>query len=124
MADRAAGLPAADLPSPPVFEGAMALCHALRRNLRGRIMFEHFSGKPPERLSGKLPTLRAGADPFLPAAHAGSLHPLARAACNPAANPNVLAASHRLAADYTRVTLESDAAIKYSHFTLKNLNVW
>lgn len=85
-------------------------------------MSEHFSGKPPERLSGKLPdTTRRSLIRFAGGASLVLLFtPLARAARNPAANPNVLAVRIWPAADYTRVTLESDAAIKYSHFTLKN----
>ncbi|MDX9706362.1 MAG: N-acetylmuramoyl-L-alanine amidase [Azospira sp.] len=42
--------------------------------------------------------------------------PLARAA----AGPSVLAVRVWPSADYTRVTLESDAPMKYSHFTVKN----
>ena len=46
--------------------------------------------------------------------------PLAQAARGKPVNPSVLAVRVWPAADYTRVTLESDAAVKFSQFTVKN----
>ena len=46
--------------------------------------------------------------------------PLAQAARGKPVNPSVLAVRVWPAADYTRVTLESDASVKFSHFTVKN----
>jgi N-acetylmuramoyl-L-alanine amidase len=46
--------------------------------------------------------------------------PLAQAARGKLGNPSVLAVRVWPAADYTRVTLESDASVKFSHFTVKN----
>lgn len=46
--------------------------------------------------------------------------PLAQAARGKPANPSVLAVRVWPAADYTRVTLETDAQVKFSHFAVKN----
>lgn len=46
--------------------------------------------------------------------------PLARAARGRPLTPSVLAVRVWPAADYTRVTLETDAQVKFSHFTVKN----
>jgi N-acetylmuramoyl-L-alanine amidase len=70
--------------------------------------------KPPqEPLAGRRELIKfAGASLFL------LVSPVARAAANRA--PSVLAVRVWPAADYTRVAIEHDAPLKFTHFTVKN----